>query len=402
MSGELQAAPLAGEDGSWLQTLSALLKEQTWSSSLHQIVERLSNNIPLSRDDGVLLFQHENLHEIGALANCVRTARFGDQAFFNSNVHINQTNICVLACRFCAFRRGPKAKDAYAMSIETYLDDLANYADFIDEVHSVGGLHPEWTVEHYVDLFKAVKEQHPHVSIKALTAVEIKHLGQRSSISTKEVLQKLKDAGLTSLPGGGAEILDDDVRAIICNGKESSEEYLRIHREAHEIGLPSNCTMLFGTIETLEQRVQHMISLREVNNKTSGFQCFVPYPLLPDHTRLPEAQLATGSEILRTIAVSRLMLNNIPHIKAYRMNIGDHLAELGLQFGADDIDGTVQKESIMHLAGSTAPLDHDRAKLARLIRDAGCVPIQRDTVYSSFSEYIPPEPVSRRRLPMVL
>ena len=288
------------------------------------------------------------------------------------------------------------------MSIETYLDDLANYADFVDEVHSVGGLHPDWTVDHYVDLFEAFKEQYPHVSIKALTAVEIKHLGQRSSISTKEVLQQLKDAGLTSLPGGGAEILDDDVRAIICNGKESSEEYLRIHREAHEIGLPSNCTMLFGTIETLEQRVQHMISLREINNQTSGFQCFVPYPFLPDHTRLPEAQLATGSEILRTIAVSRLMLNNIPHIKAYRMNIGDHLAELGLQFGADDIDGTVQKESIMHLAGSTAPLDHDRAKLARLIRDAGCVPVQRDTVYSSFSEYIPPEPVSRRRLPMVL
>jgi aminodeoxyfutalosine synthase len=402
MSGDVQTAPLAGEDGSWLQTLSSLLKETKWSPSLHQIVERLSNNVPLSKDDGVLLFQHENLHEIGALANCVRTARFGDQAFFNSNVHINQTNICVLACRFCAFRRGPKAKDAYAMSIETYLDDLANYADFVDEVHSVGGLHPDWTVDHYVDLFKAVKEQYPHVSIKALTAVEIKHLGQRSSISTKEVLQQLKDAGLTSLPGGGAEILDDDVRAIICNGKESSEEYLRIHREAHEIGLPSNCTMLFGTIETLEQRVQHMISLREINNQTSGFQCFVPYPFLPDHTRLPEAQLATGSEILRTIAVSRLMLNNIPHIKAYRMNIGDHLAELGLQFGADDIDGTVQKESIMHLAGSTAPLDHDRAKLARLIRDAGCVPVQRDTVYSSFSEYIPPEPVSRRRLPMVL
>ena len=402
MSGDVQTAPLAGEDGSWLQTLSSLLKETKWSPSLHQIVERLSNNVPLSKDDGVLLFQHENLHEIGALANCVRTARFGDQAFFNSNVHINQTNICVLACRFCAFRRGPKAKDAYAMSIETYLDDLANYADFVDEVHSVGGLHPDWTVDHYVDLFKAVKEQYSHVSIKALTAVEIKHLGQRSSISTKEVLQQLKDAGLTSLPGGGAEILDDDVRAIICNGKESSEEYLRIHREAHEIGLPSNCTMLFGTIETLEQRVQHMISLREINNQTSGFQCFVPYPFLPDHTRLPEAQLATGSEILRTIAVSRLMLNNIPHIKAYRMNIGDHLAELGLQFGADDIDGTVQKESIMHLAGSTAPLDHDRAKLARLIRDAGCVPVQRDTVYSSFSEYIPPEPVSRRRLPMVL
>lgn len=286
------------------------------------------------------------------------------------------------------------------MSVDDYLADLATYAHAVDEVHSVGGLHPEWGVEHYETLFLRVAAEHPHISIKALTAVEIKHLGQRSSISTKEVLKRLKDAGLTSLPGGGAEILDDDVRAVICNGKESSEEYLRIHREAHEVGLPSNCTMLFGTIETLEQRLQHMISLRELNNATQGFQCFVPYPFLPDDTRLPEAQLASGSEVLRTIAVSRLMLNNIPHIKAYRMNIGDHVAELALQFGADDIDGTVQKESIMHLAGSTAPLDHDRAKLARLIGDAGCEPIQRNTIYSEFKAYTPPPVQPRRRLQM--
>ena len=286
------------------------------------------------------------------------------------------------------------------MSVDQYLADLEQYAHAVDEVHSVGGLHPAWGVEHYEGLFRATKEQFPHISIKALTAVEIKHLAQKSSISTKEVLRRLNDAGLTSLPGGGAEILDDDVRAHICNGKESSEEYLRIHREAHEVGLPSNCTMLFGTVERLEQRLQHMISLRELNDITNGFQCFVPYPFLPDHTRLPEAQLATGTEVLRTIAVSRLMLNNIPHIKAYRMNIGDHLAELGLQFGADDIDGTVQKESIMHLAGSTAPLDHDRTKLARLINDAGCEPVQRNTTYSSFEVYTPPPPPSRRPLPM--
>ena len=238
------------------------------------------------------------------------------------------------------------------------------------------------------------------MSIKALTAVEIKHLAQRSSISTLDVLKRLRQAGLMSLPGGGAEILDDEVRAVICNGKESSEEYIQIHREAHQVGLPSNCTMLFGTIETLEQRIQHMISLRELNHETQGFQCFVPYPFLPDDTRLPQAQLASGTEVLRTIAVSRLMLNNIPHIKAYRMNIGDHLAELGLQYGADDIDGTVQKESIMHLAGSTAPLDHDRSKLARLINDAGCTPVQRNTVYTSFEPYTPPPIKPRRSLPM--
>lgn len=395
-----QPAPLAGEHADWLSRLVQNISARSWSSNLQSIASKLMENQALTLEDGMVLYTHPDLHELGALAHCVREARFGSQAFFNSNVHINQTNICVLACKFCAFRRGPKASDAYAMSVEQYLADLAQYAHAVDEVHSVGGLHPDWDVEHYEGLFRATKEQYPHISIKALTAVEIKHLSQKSSISTKEVLRRLKDAGLTSLPGGGAEILDDDVRAQICNGKESSQEYLQIHREAHEVGLPSNCTMLFGTVERLEQRLQHMISLRSLNEETRGFQCFVPYPFLPDHTRLPEAQLATGTEVLRTIAVSRLMLNNIPHIKAYRMNIGDHLAELGLQFGADDIDGTVQKESIMHLAGSTAPLDHDRTKLSRLINDAGCEPVQRNTTYSTFEDYTPPPPPSRRPLPM--
>ncbi len=392
--------PLAGEQHNWLEQLRESLSQRRWSEALQTIADKLARNQPLSLKDGLTLYNHVDLNEVGALANLVRQSRFGSKAFFNSNVHINQTNICVLACRFCAFRRGPKADDAYAMSVEDYLADLSTYAHAVDEVHSVGGLHPDWGVEHYETLFSRVALEYPEISIKALTAVEIKHLAQRSSLTTKDVLKRLKAAGLTSLPGGGAEILDDGVRAIICNGKESSAEYLQIHREAHEVGLPSNCTMLFGTIETLEQRLQHMISLRDLKANTRGFQCFVPYPFLPDDTRLPEAQLASGSEILRTIAVSRLMLNNIPHIKAYRMNIGDHLAELALQFGADDIDGTVQKESIMHLAGSTAPLDHDRAKLARLIHDAGCEPVQRNTTYSSFEPYTPPPVQPRRRLQM--
>lgn len=400
MEAVLLPPPLAGEQHNWLEQLRELLSQRRWSEALQPLADKLARNQPLSLKDGLTLYNHVDLNEVGALANLVRQSRFGSKAFFNSNVHINQTNICVLACRFCAFRRGPKANDAYAMSVEDYLADLSTYAHAVDEVHSVGGLHPDWGVEHYEALFSRVALEHPEISIKALTAVEIKHLAQKSSLSTKDVLKRLKDAGLTSLPGGGAEILDDGVRAIICNGKESSAEYLQIHREAHEVGLPSNCTMLFGTIETLEQRLQHMISLRDLNANTRGFQCFVPYPFLPDDTRLPEAQLASGSEVLRTIAVSRLMLNNIPHIKAYRMNIGDHLAELALQFGADDIDGTVQKESIMHLAGSTAPLDHDRAKLARLIHDAGCEPVQRNTTYSSFEPYTPPPVQPRRRLQM--
>lgn len=391
---------LAGAHPDWPKRLADSLGTVEWSSVLQPIVEKLRENTPLSVEDGLMLYHHADLHEVGQLAHHSRLARFGQRTFFNANVHVNQTNVCVLACKFCAFRRGPKAKDAYAMEVQEYIEDVSKYAPHVDEVHSVGGLHPEWDVHHYVAMFEGVRALHPHVSLKALTAVEIKHLAQQSNISTKQVLQRLKDAGLTSLPGGGAEILDDDVRAHICNGKESSEEYLRIHQEAHEIGLPSNCTMLFGTVESLEQRLAHMVSLRDLQSKTGGFQCFVPYPFLPDASRLPEAQLATAAEVVRTIAVSRLMLNNIPHIKAYRMNIGDHLAELALQFGADDIDGTVQKESIMHLAGSTAPLDHDRNNLARLIRDAGGEPIQRDTIYTTFTPYVPVEVPARISLPM--
>ena len=391
---------LAGSNPDWLVNLKAALDSQSWPAPLDGIASKLGNNTPLSVQDGLALYHHPSLHDVGRLAHEVRRARFDDRTFFNANVHVNQTNVCVLACKFCAFRRGPKSKDAYAMSIEAYIEDVGTYAPHVDEVHSVGGLHPDWDVEHYASMFEGVRAMHPRLSIKALTAVEIKHLAQQSNITTKAVLQRLKEAGLTSLPGGGAEILDDDVRAKICNGKESSQEYLQIHAEAHEVGLPSNCTMLFGTVETLEQRLEHMISLRTLQSSTSGFQCFVPYPYLPDASRLPEAQLATAAEVVRTIAVSRLMLNNIPHIKAYRMNIGDHVAELALQYGADDIDGTVQKESIMHLAGSTAPLDHDRNKLARLILDAGGVPVQRNTIYTEFKPYTPVDVQRATSLPM--
>ena len=391
----------AGSSANWKDKLPELVGDiPSWGKGIQPLALKISQGQRLTLEDGLFLYSYPNLSEIGRLSNCVRTARFGTYAFFNSNVHVNQTNVCVLACKFCAFRRSKKADDAYALDVEAYLDDLGQYAKFVDEVHSVGGLHPDWGVEHYETLFKASKERFPHVSIKALTAVEIKHISQLSNMSFQETLSRLKNAGLTSLPGGGAEILDDDVRAIICNGKESSSEYLQIHRCAHELGIPTNCTMLFGTIETLEQRLNHMIQLRELNDQTNGFQCFVPYPFLPDDTRLPEAQLATGSEILRTIAISRLMLDSIPHIKAYRMNIGDELAEIALQYGADDIDGTVQKESIMHLAGSTTPLDHDRIRLARLITDSGCIPVQRNTTYERFEIFTPPEPKRRQNLKM--
>ena len=389
---------MADRDPEWRQVLKSNLRQIDWSESLQGIVDKILEDEVLTKQDGLSLFSEPNLFELGQLALLHKKAMFGERAYFNSNVHINQTNICVLACRFCAFRRGPKSDDAYALSIESYLEELSKFSPFVNEVHSVGGLHPEWTVDHYADLFRRIRLEHPHISIKALTAVEVKHLAQLSNLTIKETLLQLKQSGLTSLPGGGAEILDDDVRAIICNGKESSQEYLDIHRTAHEIGLPSNCTMLFGTIETATQRVEHILQLRDLASQTNGFQCFVPYPFLPDSTRLPMAQLSTGQEILRVIAVSRILMDTIPHIKAYRMNIGDELAELALQFGADDIDGTVQQESIMHLAGSTAPLNHDMQQLSKLVRNAGCIPIKRNTTYTKFEEYAAPKPI--KRLPM--
>ena len=388
----------ADRNKDWKERLKHSIRDVKWSEPLQIIVDKILNDERLNVTDGCHLFETTNLNELGHLANLHKVAMFDNNAYFNSNVHINQTNICVLACRFCAFRRGSKSSDAYALSVEDYLSELEKYSSFVNEVHSVGGLHPEWDVNHYCSLFNRIKEEHPHVSIKALTAVEIKHLSQISNLSFSDTLIKLQKAGLTSLPGGGAEILDDDIRKIICNGKESSQEYLDIHEAAHEIGLPSNCTMLFGTIETAKQRVEHMIQLRDLGQKTNGFQCFVPYPFLPDSTRLPMAQLSTGQEILRVIAVSRIMIDSIPHIKAYRMNIGDSMAELALQFGADDIDGTVKQESIMHLAGSKTPLDYGAKQLAKLVERSGNKPIRRNTTYTEFEEYVPVKEPRRLRM----
>ena len=388
----------ADRNKDWRDRLKRSIRDIKWSEPLQLVVNKILDDEQLNVTDGCSLFESTNLNELGRLANFHKIAMFDDNAYFNSNVHINQTNICVLACRFCAFRRGPKSSDAYALSIEDYLSELEKFSSFVNEVHSVGGLHPDWDVEHYCSLFRRIKAEHPHVSIKALTAVEIKHLSQKSNLSFSETLAKLQKSGLTSLPGGGAEILDDDIRQIICNGKESSQEYLDIHEAAHDIGLPSNCTMLFGTIETAKQRVEHMIQLRDLGQKTNGFQCFVPYPFLPDSTRLPMAQLSTGQEILRVIAVSRIIIDSIPHIKAYRMNIGDFIAELALQFGADDIDGTVQQESIMHLAGSKTPLDYGTKQLAKLVERSGNKPVKRNTIYTEFEEYVPVKEPRRLRV----
>lgn len=351
-------------------------------------------------EKGLQLFESSNLSGISALADLIKKSRFGNHVYFNDNLHVNTTNICVLACRFCAFRKGPRHNDAYALSVEEYLHRIEPFSQMIDEVHSVGGLHPDWTVTYYEELYSAAKKMYPNIHLKSLTAVEVKHISSRSGITVKETLSRLKSAGLDSLPGGGAEILVDTVRNRICRGKESSDEYLKIHETAHQLGIKTNCTMLFGTVETLRERAIHLSKLRNQQDRSKGFQCFVPYPFLPDKTRLPEAQLASMNEIIRVIAVSRIMLDNIPHIKAYRMNIGSHVASIALNSGADDIDGTVNHEEIMHEAGSSAKLDSDSDELARLIENVDSVPVKRNTTYTHFTRYQRKPDRGRRNLPV--
>ena len=350
------------------------------SKTLHSLI----NDGRVSCELGEKLHTNAPLPGLTALAMMIKKARFGDSIFFNENLHVNTTNVCTLACRFCAFRKGPRHRDAYSLTPEEFVSRIEPFEGKIDEVHAVGGLRPDWNINHYSEIYRITKERFPGLSIKSLTAVEVKHIASKSGLGVLETLTILRDSGLDSLPGGGAEILVDNIRDRICMGKEKSSEYLEIHGIAHELGIPTNCTMLFGTIETIQDRITHLNKLREQQDSSGGFQCFVPYPFLKDNTRLPEARLASGEEVIRIISLSRIMLDNIPHIKAYRMNIGDHLSSIAINSGADDIDGTVGHEEIMHVAGSTTSLNYDSYKLANLIDSAGQIPVKRDSTYTRF------------------
>ncbi len=351
---------------------------------LSKTLQSLINDGRVSCELGEELHTNAPLPGLTALAMMIKKSRFGDNIFFNENLHVNTTNVCTLACRFCAFRKGPRHRDAYSLTPEEFVSRIEPFEGKIDEVHAVGGLHPDWNINHYSEIYRLTKERFPGLSIKSLTAVEVKHIASKSGLGVLETLTILRDSGLDSLPGGGAEILVDTIRDRICMGKEKSSEYLEIHGIAHELGIPTNCTMLFGTIETIQDRITHLNKLREQQDSSGGFQCFVPYPFLKDNTRLPEARLASGEEVIRIISLSRIMLDNIPHIKAYRMNIGDHLSTIAINSGADDIDGTVGHEEIMHVAGSTTSLNYDSYKLGNLIDSAGQIPVKRDSTYTRF------------------
>jgi aminodeoxyfutalosine synthase len=360
------------------------------TTSLPRIRDKIRDQEPLTFEDGVALFQHRNLLEVGALANEVRERRHGDRTYFNRNLHINATNVCEASCRFCSFARLEDGKPgAYTMShaeawskVQARLD--AN--DPITEIHIVNGLHPGLPFDYYTELLAGLKRIQPDVHLKAFTAVELHYYARKYGLTYAEVITRLCAAGLDSIPGGGAEIFAPRVRNKICGDKCTADEWLEVHRTAHGLGLRSNCTMLYGTIETVEERVDHMLRLRALQAETGGFQTFIPLAFHPDNNALMKLPGPTGAEDLRMYAVARLLLDNIPHVKAYWVMLGVKTAQTALWFGADDLDGTVQEERIYHMAGAETPQALSPGEIIRLIQNAGRTPIERDTHYNVVAE----------------
>jgi aminodeoxyfutalosine synthase len=354
------------------------------------IRDKVRDGEPLTLQDGVALFEHRNLLEVGALANEVRERLHGDRTYFNRNLHINATNVCEASCRFCSFARLEEGKPgAYTMSHEEAWGKLRARMDANDpitEIHIVNGLHPGLPFDYYTELLAGLKRIQPGIHLKAFTAVELHYYAKKYGFTYAEVITKLRDAGLDSIPGGGAEIFAARVRKKICDDKCTADEWLDVHRTAHGMGLRSNCTMLYGTIETVEERVDHMLRLRALQAETGGFQTFIPLAFHPDNNALMKLPGPTGVEDLRTYAVARLLLDNIPHIKAYWIMLGVKTAQSALWFGADDLDGTVQEEKIYHMAGAETPQAMSPAEIVRIIRNAGRSPVERDTLYNVLAE----------------
>lgn len=337
----------------------------------------------LSHEDGMFLFREDvPLHEVGALADLVRRRLNGDIACYNINTHLNPTNVCVYRCTFCAFRADLRDDKAYVMSDEQILARAQEAADNgCTEIHVVGGLHHRQPYEWYRDLIALIHEAQPTLHVKGWTAVEINWFEFLTKRSVRDILQELKDAGLGSLPGGGAEIFHPEVRSRICEHKADAGKWIEVHRTAHELGLRTNCTMLYGHIESSYHRVDHLLRLRELQDETGGFQTFVPLAFHPENTGLAHIRKPNALEDLRVVAVSRLLLDNIPHVKAYWIMLGIGTAQAALAYGADDFDGTVRHELIYHDAGATTPQQLTVTELERLIRETGCTPVERDTLY---------------------
>ena len=350
---------------------------------LEQVSRTLQQQERLGRKEALRLFQAPDIVSLGRLANQAKRARWGDRAHFVLNRQINPTNICVLSCRFCDFATKRGRPNAYELTIAEILERCS---EELREVHIVGGLHPDWPWAHYLGMLRAIKERFPQIQIKAWTAVEIDFFSKKFRLSVEEVLRQLQEAGLAALPGGGAEVFSERVRKALFPFKIGAPRWLEIHRIAHRLGIPTNSTLLYGHMETHEERVDHMLKLRELQDETGGFMSFIPLAYQPGHTRVVERQ-ASALEDLRTIAIARLLLDNIPHLKAYWVTMGEEIASVALRFGADDIDGTIGEERIMHAADAASPVSLTRGRLVELIRESGCVPVERDALYHTLHVY---------------
>ncbi|MEA3491431.1 MAG: aminofutalosine synthase MqnE [Campylobacterota bacterium] len=351
------------------------------------LIDRVKNGIRLNQQEGEELYDLD-LYRLGELADTIRREKYGKKSYFNINRHINPTNICKDICKFCAYSATRKNPNQYAMSHEEILSIAKKSVESgAKEVHIVSAHNPEVGLEWYMGAFRKVKETYPHLHVKALTAAEVDFLAREHGMSYDEVLDLMIESGVDSMPGGGAEIFDEDVRDFICRGKVTSDQWLDIHRKWHQRGRMSNVTMLFGHVEERRHRIDHMLRLRDLQDETGGFNAFIPLVYQRDNNYLRVQEYPTGQEILKTYAISRILLDNIPHIKAYWVTASIGLALIAQEFGADDLDGTIEQESIQSAAGAASSQGMKLDEFIGLIRNSGFTPVERDSLYSELKVY---------------
>jgi len=358
------------------------------NAGLGDILEKVQDGERLSVADGIRLFNSPDLLAIGYLANIVRERKNGNNAYFIYNQHINYSNICTNLCKFCAFGKDKDSELAYEMSVEDVRKKVRErLSEPITEIHMVDGIHPDLPYSYYTDLLAVIKEERPDVHIQAFTCVEIAHLAELSGLGIAGVLEDLKKAGLGSIPGGGAEVFSPRIRELTCERKLSGSGWIEVAKTAHKLGLHTNATMLYGHIESIEERVEHLDMLRQAQDETGGFLAFIPLAFHPKNTELAKLSRTSGVDDLKNIAVARCFLDNFPHIKAYWVMISQKLSQVALSFGADDVDGTVKEEIITHMAGAETEQAMSRDQLLTLIREAGRIPIERGTLYNVIHSY---------------
>jgi aminodeoxyfutalosine synthase len=365
----------------------ALEQARFHDTALENVREKVLRGRRLGFEEGVALYKTHDLLGVGALANHVREQRHGDAGYFVWNTHLNHTNVCVATCDFCAFAAKKGEERAYTMGLDEVFKNVAGLPKPVREVHIVGGLDPDLPWSYFLEMMRGIKRVRPGIHIKAFTAVEIFFFHRLYRMSVEKVLAELKEAGLDSMPGGGAEIFAKETRDKIIRGKADADQWLAVMREAHRQGIPTNATMLYGHIESAEDRVDHLLRLRELQDETGGFMTYIPLAFQPWEAPVLKLPETTGFEDLKAIAVGRLLLDNFPHVKSYWIMIGPRLAQVGLSFGADDLDGTVTEEKIAHDAGAQTAQSMTVHELCRLIREAGRRPIERDTVFNVVKEW---------------